>query len=82
MFTHCDSAVSLTSPEPSVHVVAQDDTPHNDRHPDLKADYVPANRPFNDSDWRGDLLKDDKRGPYGVPNGSRPAQERRLRPAA
>jgi type I restriction enzyme M protein len=29
------------------------DTFHNDRHPDLKADYVLANPPFNDSDWRG-----------------------------
>src|SRR5512138_793562 len=27
------------------------DTFHNDRHPDLKADYVLANPPFNDSDW-------------------------------
>jgi type I restriction enzyme M protein len=28
---------------------------------------VLANPPFNDSDWRGDLLKDDKRWVYGVP---------------
>jgi type I restriction enzyme M protein len=40
---------------------------HNDAHPDLKADYVLANPPFNDSDWRGELLKDDKRWAYGVP---------------
>jgi len=40
---------------------------HNDRHPDLKADFVLANPPFNDSDWRGELLKDDKRWVYGVP---------------
>ncbi|MDP1607205.1 MAG: N-6 DNA methylase, partial [Rhodocyclaceae bacterium] len=33
----------------------------------LKADYVLANPPFNDSDWRGDLLKDDRRWAYGVP---------------
>jgi type I restriction enzyme M protein len=26
-----------------------------------------ANPPFNDSDWRGELLKDDKRWVYGVP---------------
>ena len=32
-----------------------------------KADYVLANPPFNDSDWRGELLKDDKRWVYGVP---------------
>ncbi len=43
------------------------DTFHADKHPDLKADYVLANPPFNDSDWRGDLLKDDKRWKYGVP---------------
>jgi type I restriction enzyme M protein len=46
------------------------DTFHNDRHPDLKADYVLANPPFNDSDWRGELLKDDKRWVYGAPPAS------------
>src|SRR6266852_3676231 len=43
------------------------DSFHHDLHPDLKADYVLANPPFNDSDWRGDLLKDDKRWVYGAP---------------
>ena len=47
--------------------IAHGDTFHNDRHPDLKADWVLANPPFNDSDWRGELLKDDKRWVYGVP---------------
>lgn len=47
--------------------IAHGDTFHNDRHPDLKADYVLANPPFNDSDWRGELLKGDKRWVYGVP---------------
>jgi type I restriction enzyme M protein len=47
--------------------IAHGDTFHNDRHPDLKADYVLANPPFNDSDWRGELLKDDKRWVHGVP---------------
>jgi len=47
--------------------IAHGDTFHNDGHPDLKADYVLANPPFNDSDWRGKLLKDDKRWVYGVP---------------
>jgi type I restriction enzyme M protein len=47
--------------------IAHGDTFHNDRHPDLKADYVLANPPFNDSDWRGELLKADKRWVYGVP---------------
>ena len=46
------------------------DTFHNDRHPDLKADFVLANPPFNDSDWRGELLRDDKRWVYGVPPAS------------
>ena len=49
---------------------ASGDTFHNDRHPDLKADYVLANPPFNDSDWRGELLKDDKRWAYGTPPAS------------
>ncbi len=43
------------------------DSFHRDLHPDLKADYVLANPPFNDSDWRGDLLKEDKRWVYGTP---------------
>ncbi|MEX0796990.1 MAG: class I SAM-dependent DNA methyltransferase [Acidimicrobiia bacterium] len=47
--------------------IAHGDTFHNDRHPDLKADYVLANPPFNDSDWRGDLLKGDNRWVYGTP---------------
>ncbi len=50
--------------------IAHGDSFHNDRHPDLKADYVLANPPFNDSDWRGELLKDDKRWVYGVPPAS------------
>jgi type I restriction enzyme M protein len=47
--------------------IAQGDTFHNDRHPDLKADWVMANPPFNDSDWRGELLKEDKRWVFGIP---------------
>ncbi len=43
------------------------DSFHRDLHPDLKADYVIANPPFNDSDWRGDLLRDDKRWQFGLP---------------
>ncbi len=37
----------------------------NDAHKDLKADYVIANPPFNDSDWSGDLLRNDGRWQYG-----------------
>jgi type I restriction enzyme M protein len=33
----------------------------NDAHKDLKADYILANPPFNDSDWSGELLRDDGR---------------------
>ena len=39
----------------------------NDLHPDLKADYVIANPPFNISDWKGEQLRDDKRWKYGIP---------------
>jgi len=46
------------------------DSFHRNLHPDLKADYILANPPFNDSDWRGDLLKKDKRWKYGVPPAS------------
>jgi type I restriction enzyme M protein len=48
-------------------LIAHGDTFHNDRHPDLKADFILANPPFNVSDWRGELLRDDKRWKYGAP---------------
>ena len=38
-----------------------------DAHADLKADFVLANPPFNDSDWKGELLRDDPRWKYGAP---------------
>ena len=47
--------------------IAQGDTFHNDRHPDLKADFILANPPFNISDWGGERLREDKRWQYGVP---------------
>jgi type I restriction enzyme M protein len=43
------------------------DSFHNDLHPDLKADTVIANPPFNMSDWGGHLLQDDVRWQYGTP---------------
>jgi len=43
------------------------DSFHRDLHPDLKADYVLANPPFNSSDWGGERLKDDKRWKFGIP---------------
>ncbi|MDX9714191.1 MAG: class I SAM-dependent DNA methyltransferase [Dissulfurispiraceae bacterium] len=39
----------------------------NDAHKDLQADFIIANPPFNDSDWSGELLRDDARWKYGVP---------------
>ncbi|MBN1992946.1 MAG: SAM-dependent DNA methyltransferase [Anaerolineae bacterium] len=39
----------------------------NDAHPDLKADFILANPPFNDSDWSGDQLRKDGRWQYGPP---------------
>ena len=39
----------------------------NDLHKDLKADFILANPPFNDSDWSGNLLRVDARWQYGVP---------------
>lgn len=39
----------------------------NDAHKDLKADFIIANPPFNDSDWSGELLKNDPRWQYGTP---------------
>lgn len=39
----------------------------NDAHKDLKADFIIANPPFNDSDWSGELLTKDARWQYGVP---------------
>ncbi|MGV8041971.1 MAG: N-6 DNA methylase [Thermoanaerobaculaceae bacterium] len=47
--------------------IAHGDTFHNDRHPDLRADFILANPPFNVSDWGGERLREDKRWAYGVP---------------
>ena len=46
------------------------DSFHRDLHKDLKADYVLANPPFNDSDWGGDRLAEDVRWKYGTPPAS------------
>ena len=43
------------------------DSFRNDQHPDLKADYILANPPFNISDWSGEQLRDDKRWVHGAP---------------
>ena len=47
--------------------IAHGDTFHHDRHPDLKADFILANPPFNVSDWGDERLRTDKRWQYGVP---------------
>lgn len=39
----------------------------NDALKDVRADYILANPPFNDSDWSGDMLRKDARWQYGVP---------------
>ena len=43
------------------------DTFFNDCHPQLKADYIMANPPFNLSDWGADKLTEDVRWQYGLP---------------
>lgn len=43
------------------------DTFLNDQHPDLRADYVMANPPFNISEWWDAKLEGDPRWVYGTP---------------
>jgi type I restriction enzyme M protein len=43
------------------------DTFHRDLHPDLRADFVMANPPFNISNWGGERLAEDVRWRYGTP---------------
>ena len=40
---------------------------HQDALPDLRADTILANPPFNISDWGGDRLKEDARWKFGTP---------------
>ena len=40
---------------------------HKDELPDLKADFILANPPFNVSDWGGERLREDARWKFGVP---------------
>ena len=47
--------------------IRRGDSFHEDRFPDLKADYIIANPPFNISDWGQELLQNDIRWKYGVP---------------
>jgi len=38
-----------------------------DAHPDLKADFILANPPFNQKEWGVDILQEDGRWKYGTP---------------
>jgi len=46
------------------------DTFLNDQHPDLRADFILANPPFNMADWGADKLSEDPRWKYGLPPAS------------
>ncbi len=43
------------------------DTFARDLHPDLRADFIMANPPFNMKEWGGEQLQDDLRWKYGIP---------------
>ena len=43
------------------------DTFASDKHPDLRADFVLANPPFNQADWSANITRDSRRWPFGVP---------------
>ncbi len=47
--------------------IRRGDTFHDDKFPDLKADYIIANPPFNISDWGQETLQHDIRWKYGTP---------------
>ena len=49
--------------------IRQGDTFHNDQHRDLKADYIMANPPFNQKDWResNQLTSDPRWSGYDTP---------------
>ncbi len=45
------------------------DSYHDDKFPDLRAEYVVSNPPFNDSGWGAERVKpDDPRFKYGIPS--------------
>ena len=47
--------------------IKRDDTLMDDQLPDLRADYILANPPFNISDWGQEHLQTDSRWKYGLP---------------
>jgi type I restriction enzyme M protein len=50
--------------------MTQGDIFRNDRYPELKADRMLTNLPFNDSNWCAEMLEDDERWVYDVPEGN------------
>ena len=52
------------------------DTFLNDKHKDLKADYVLANPPFNDEDWGFSKVKEDVRWAFGTPPAGGPRKQK------
>jgi type I restriction enzyme M protein len=46
------------------------DSFHNDKFPDLRADFIIANPPFNLDDWYSEALREDQRWKYGLPPAS------------
>ena len=46
------------------------DTFMDEQHPQLKADFIMANPPFNLKDWGADKLQNDKRWAFGIPPSS------------
>jgi type I restriction enzyme M protein len=49
--------------------IAHGESFHGDKYPDVKADYVLATPPFNESVWPGELIKDHRRCVYGAAPG-------------
>ncbi len=52
------------------------DTFLNDKHKDLKADYILANPPFNDEDWGFSKVKEDVRWAFGTPPAGGPRKQK------
>ena len=52
------------------------DTFLNDKHKDLKADYVLANPPFNDEDWGFSKVKENVRWAFGTPPAGGPRKQK------
>jgi type I restriction enzyme M protein len=58
-YTTCDRAkMNLAARGIDGHI-GHGDTFQNERHPELKADFILATPPFNDTDWRGTPLPED-----------------------